>query len=213
MAEILRKFKRPEQQGLWIIDTIADVYAGNENIRSAVNGFLKNIIGGLALQHNVTPLLIAHPSKQASSTYAGNTAWHNSVRNRLFLRWIDPQTKAGNTLRTLSHEKSNYGSKQPEIIFDWIDGLFQPMQEEDVLEAIDSAVLTAITEASDASQAFSNAYQSSNFIGRAKLETPTGTTIRPEAIKNSVARLLSAGKIISIQGQKHKNGLFPITDL
>ncbi len=213
MAEILRKYKRPEQPGLWIIDTIADVYAGNENIRSAVNGFLKNIIGGLALQHNTTPLLIAHPSKQANSTYAGNTAWHNSVRNRLFLRWIDPQTRSGNTLRALSHEKSNYGSKQPEILIDWIDGLFQPMQEDDVLEAIDFAVLTAITEASDAGQAFSNAYQSSNYIGRAEVKTVTGTAIRPEAIKNSVNRLLSARKIEIIQGQKKGNGLFPAPEV
>src|SRR5262249_23821225 len=88
-AEVLKR--RPD---LLVLDTLADVYGGNEIVRVQVNHFIKTVLGRLILKAKeagfiLTVLLLAHPSmagKASGSGASGSTAWENAVRARLYMR-------------------------------------------------------------------------------------------------------------------------------
>ena len=115
---------------LVILDTLADVYGGNEIDRVQVNGFLKTCLGGLIRErreagHDLTILLLGHPSKSAladGSGFSGSTAWENGVRSRLYLSRPE---NAGPDERILSRAKANYaGGDDGELPLLWSNGIF-----------------------------------------------------------------------------------------
>ena len=71
-------------------------------------------------------VLLAHVDKTTSRNrkseggegYSGSTAWHNSVRSRLFL------TRGEDDLLTLEHQKSNLGKLRETLKLAWVDGGF-----------------------------------------------------------------------------------------
>ena len=68
-----------------ILDALADVFGGEENARSQARQFV-GLVRGLAIDHDLAVVLIAHPSLTGMSTgsgSSGSTAWNNSVRSRL----------------------------------------------------------------------------------------------------------------------------------
>ena len=88
------------------IDTSADVFGGEENIRMQVRQFV-GLLRGMALKENVSVILLAHPSLTglaSGSGTSGSTAWNNSVRARLYLEADDKDKNA----RVLKFMKSNY---------------------------------------------------------------------------------------------------------
>lgn len=223
MEAALEKFKPRGTPGLWIVDTVADVYAGNENIRSAVNGFLKTIIGGLALKYNVTPILIAHPPSQsgnvgAKKNYAGSTAWHNGVRNRLVLSWSDKITETGEKVRTLSHEKANYSSSAAPLLLEWVSGCLVPVGEEVVESVLENLVKGAISEAARIGVPLSRVPQSPMYVGKIRsVKDHKGKPINPKILMASVDSLLQKGVLVERKGLKgdrdgRKNGLFVAED-
>ncbi|MFI5016060.1 MAG: AAA family ATPase [Hyphomicrobiales bacterium] len=71
---------------LVVLDTLADLFGGEENHRTHARQFV-GLLRGLTLQHETTVLLLAHPSLSGMSSGAGtsgSTAWSNSVRSRLY---------------------------------------------------------------------------------------------------------------------------------
>ena len=118
---------------LVILDTLADVFGGNEIDRVQVNGFLKTCLGGLILErrqqgHDLTILLLGHPSKSSladGSGFSGSTAWENGVRSRLYLSRPE---NAGPDERILSRAKANYaGGDDGELALLWSEGMFVGM--------------------------------------------------------------------------------------
>jgi RecA-family ATPase len=98
--------------GLVVLDTAADLFGGNENIRPQVRQFI-NALTALALAIDGTVILLAHPSqagKALGTGESGSTAWSNSVRSRLYLS--RPTAEKGEPedkdARVLSRQKSNY---------------------------------------------------------------------------------------------------------
>lgn len=116
---------------LVIVDTAADTFGGNENIRPQVRQYVQGALTRLANEHHCAVLLCAHPSAaglQSGSGAGGSTAWNNSVRSRLYLS-KDPATE-----RTiLTRKKSNYAAAGEEIQMVWSDGAFVPYQSGNVL--------------------------------------------------------------------------------
>jgi hypothetical protein len=119
-----------ERPTLVILDTLADVYGGNEIDRVQVNGFLKTCLGGLIQQrkeagHDLTILLLGHPSKSSladGSGFSGSTAWENGVRSRLYLSRPE---NAGPDERILTRAKANYaGGDDGELPLLWSGGIF-----------------------------------------------------------------------------------------
>ena len=126
VAEIVKEYNIQ----LTLLDTISDIFAGNENIRYQVKTFV-TMIRGLALINNGGVILTAHPSKSAmidGSGFSGSTAWNGAVRNRLYLTARKSKDEEGNDLptddRLLRIMKSNYGPFGEQIKCRWEGGVF-----------------------------------------------------------------------------------------
>jgi archaellum biogenesis ATPase FlaH len=99
-----------------VIDNASDVFADNENDRTAVRGFMRalNLIAHVT---RAAVLLLAHVDKASvrmgagqdtNSTFSGSTAWNNSARSRWAMVRDDQVV-------TVRHEKCNLGPLQVEI--------------------------------------------------------------------------------------------------
>tara|TARA_R110002051_G_scaffold11382_1_gene41415 strand:- start:924 stop:2939 length:2016 start_codon:yes stop_codon:yes gene_type:complete len=121
---------------LLILDTAADHFGGNENVRLEVNQFLKRYLGAIAVKYGATVILLAHPSLQGmkSSGLSGSTAWENSVRSRSFLH----RDEDSDDIRILSRKKSNYSdiSGSHDIKLIWESGVLAIPTSQDALDRI-----------------------------------------------------------------------------
>jgi RecA-family ATPase len=111
-----------------VLDTLADIFAGNENARAEARQFI-GLLRGLAIDHDLTVLLLAHPSLSGMATgsgTSGSTAWSNSVRSRLYLETIKDEKgkEIDANVRVLSVKKLNYGPADIQLRLRWSNGLF-----------------------------------------------------------------------------------------
>lgn len=118
---------------LVVLDTLHDLFGGNENIRSHARQFIKEL-RTIAREIKGAVLLTAHPSLSGRNTgtgEAGSTAWNNAVRSRLYLRAAD-QDEGEDTRdqRVLETKKSNYGRLEDAINLKWTNGVFVAEKEE-----------------------------------------------------------------------------------
>lgn len=124
----LRSRKLSEHK-LVILDTLSDIYMGDENTRERVNKCIKVHLASLAQDYNCTVLLLAHPSRTGLNTkdmLSGSTAWENAVRNRLaMIRDEDSE------IVNLKRLKSNYARAGEEIPLIWEAGRFRPSRPGD----------------------------------------------------------------------------------
>jgi RecA-family ATPase len=109
-----------------ILDNVAHLFAGNENIRNQAAAFV-GLMNRLAANIGGSVLFLGHPNK-AGQEYSGSTAWENQVRSRLFLNWgeVDEMTRApvDADARVLTTGKANYGRKGDAVKFRWLRGAF-----------------------------------------------------------------------------------------
>jgi RecA-family ATPase len=124
LAEAARTI-RPK---LIVLDTSADIFAGNENDRSQVRQFI-SLLRNMAIEAGAAIILCAHPSltgMNSGSGLSGSTAWHNSVRARAYLRAATTQEGAepDKDLRLLEFMKSNYGPVAESVRLRWRNGVF-----------------------------------------------------------------------------------------
>lgn len=116
-----------ECPALVVLDTLADLFSGNENDRAQARQFV-GMLRGLAIRHECAVLLLAHPSLSglnSGSGTSGSTAWSNSVRSRLYLeRVVQEGYEADPDARILSTKKANHARTGGEISVKWRDGVF-----------------------------------------------------------------------------------------
>lgn len=134
---------------LIVIDNASDAYAGNENERRQVRGFIREL-GRIAHDHDAGLILLAHIDKAAArngslgNSYSGSTAWHNSVRARLALA-------ANDGVVELVPEKLNHGKLAEPITLQWTDsGVLVPVDRARTAaggQADDEAVMAALRAA------------------------------------------------------------------
>ena len=140
---------------LVILDSFADLFALNENLRLPVNAALKQVLGGLCRDFGATVLVLAHPSKASivdGHKYSGSTAFNNGVRQRINLELVKDGSElltTGPLPRRLSVEKSNYGARAEKTLFYWGTSIRElpqgpVMTEDDIKEAVLRAVLDMI---------------------------------------------------------------------
>jgi DNA primase len=111
---------------LVVLDTLADLFGGNENIRIQVRQFVQNCCGEIARSVNAAVLLCAHPSDsglQRKTGTGGSTAWSNTVRSRWYLEKPE-EDGVSPDIRILSQKKSNYSAAKEKITLKWEDGIF-----------------------------------------------------------------------------------------
>lgn len=112
---------------LVVLDTLADLFPGNENDRAQARQFI-GMLRGLAIRHQCAVVLLAHPSLSGLSSgsgTSGSTGWNNSVRSRLYLeRVVQDGYEPNPDARVLRTMKANYGRTGGEIALTWQDGVF-----------------------------------------------------------------------------------------
>lgn len=123
----LEKRLEDEKPALLVLDTLADLFPGNENDRAQARQFV-GLLRGWAIRHDCAVILLSHPSLSGlnnGSGTSGSTAWNNSVRSRLYLERVFSDSHEPNPdARVLSTKKANYGPTGGEISMTWRDGVF-----------------------------------------------------------------------------------------
>ena len=124
------------------LDTSADVFGGNENDRAQVRQFI-GLIRGMAIAANAAVIIATHPSLtgiNSGSGLSGNTAWHNSVRARAYMKAAKTEDGAEPdiALRQIEFMKSNYGPVAEAITVRWKAGVFVPEPKSGSLEKLAS---------------------------------------------------------------------------
>jgi RecA-family ATPase len=113
---------------LVVLDSLHDLFPGNENSRPEVRRFVQYLIA-MALDMDGAVILTAHPSLSGMSSgsgMSGSTAWNNAVRSRLYLSRPEAEGDAepDDDARVLSRMKANYARKGDKIPLQWCDGVF-----------------------------------------------------------------------------------------
>jgi RecA-family ATPase len=124
--EALREVLTETRPKMLIIDTLADVFGGDEINRVQTRTFI-GLLRGLALEFDVAIVLLAHPSLSGMSSgsgSSGSTAWSNSVRSRLYFERVKEDGDGGNG-RVLSTKKANYAAVGSQVKVRWRDGVFE----------------------------------------------------------------------------------------
>lgn len=119
--------------GLVVVDNASDAYGADEIQRRQVRAFIRTLTL-LARLTDCAVLLLSHVDKNTSRNgkanggegYSGSTAWHNSVRSRLFL------SRADNGTLTLEHQKANLGKKREPLFLEWLDDGFPQLKSGNV---------------------------------------------------------------------------------
>lgn len=114
-----------------VLDTVADVFSGNEVDRNQPRRFIREL-RRLAIEIQGVVILTQHPSAEglaSGSGKSGSTGWNNSARSRLYL--TVPKTKKDEepppNQRLLKTMKNNASAPGGKIDLIWRDGVFERM--------------------------------------------------------------------------------------
>jgi RecA-family ATPase len=192
----------------WVgLDPAANLFAGNENDRSHVQQFIA-LLTRIAVQGNTAVVLVSHPSLTGINTgsgLSGSTAWHNSVRSRLYLK--KAATEKGEepdpNLRVLEVMKSNYGPPAEALTLRWKDGLFLPVAAPGSLERmareqkVDDLFLKLLDRSTEQGRNLSDkktahTYAPSRFVSEPEAKADH---ISKRELAEAMERLFRAGKI------------------
>jgi len=189
---------------LLVLDTLADLFPGNENDRAQARQFI-GMLRGLAIRHQCAVLLLAHPSLSglnSGSGMSGSTGWNNSVRSRLYLERVTQDGYEANPdARVLSTKKANFGRTGGEISMSWQGGVFvadAPVTGLDLACASSKAervFLKLLREVSDQGRRV-NAGGGQTYAPSAFATHPDAEGVTKRAFRQAMETLLRAGKIV-----------------
>jgi RecA-family ATPase len=113
---------------LIVLDNSADVFGGSENDRAQVRQLIA-LLRGLAISANAAVLLTSHPSlkgQESGSGLSGTTAWHASVRSRMYMKraTTERDEEPDPSVRVIEIMKANYGPVGESVNVRWQDGVF-----------------------------------------------------------------------------------------
>lgn len=193
---------------LVVLDTAADLYAGNENDRAQVNRFVKAYCERIAIETGAAVLLCAHPSREGlrSDGSAGSTAWNNAVRSRLYLQ-RDDEDDADH--RVLGLKKANLARSGVTVDIRWQDGVFVrddgPSQPQ--LSPDEEGIIAEVEHAFNAKKPWSAHPQAGGrWLGQFIMTSRRKSRKSAKAI---VDRLLALGKLgdVEYDPHRHRSGL------
>ncbi|MFN4128574.1 MAG: AAA family ATPase [Paracoccaceae bacterium] len=192
-----------DKPALVVLDTLADLFPGNENDRAQARQFI-GLLRGWAIRHSCAVILLAHPSLSgltSGSGTSGSTGWNNSVRSRLYLERIAQEGYEANPdARVLRTMKANYGRTGGEITITWKDGVFGPDQQESGLDRMAASaraervflkLLRMFTEQGRRV----NDKGSSSYAPKQFAEHPNSEGITKRAFKGAMEAMLADGRL------------------
>jgi RecA-family ATPase len=198
---------REEKPKCIALDASADLFGGDEINRVQVRQFV-GLLRRLAAACDGALILLSHPSLtgiNSGSGLSGSTAWHNSVRARMYL--TSPKSEAGeqadSDLRELTFKKNNYGPVCDNLILRHRDGLFLSERGVSTLDAAaaeqnaEILFLTLLKRFTDQGRNLSHKPQPANYAPRMFAAEPEAKKLpRPKlALEEAMNRLFRQGKI------------------
>lgn len=199
---------------LIVLDSLHDLFAGNENIRPQARLFM-NRLRRVALEVEGAVVLIQHPSadglKSRSGT-SGSTAWNNAARSRLYLeRPRDGEREIVNDERVLRVKKANHAPAGIKVKLRWERGCF--VRDEPVTglmasinaQALQKQVLQAVELLEREGDRPSPSSKSPSFLPKLLLRLDTFAGIPREDIERAMRALIAQGAIIEAE-EKYGNG-------
>lgn len=214
----LSRFLADEKPALVVLDTLADLFPGNENDRAQARQFI-GLLRGLAIKHQCAVLLLAHPSLSGLNSgtgTSGSTGWSNSVRSRLYLERVTQDGHEANPdARVLKSMKANYGPTGDEIGLTWQTGVF-------VADVAESG-LDRMAKGAKAERVFLKLLALFNGQGRTVCATsgrsfapaifashPEAEGVNKRALTEVMELLLASGRVVNIEegpASKRRNHL------
>ncbi len=200
---------------LVILETAADLFAGNENARGEVRQFIANCCEVIGKEADAAVVLCAHPSVaglRSGEGTSGTTGWNNSARSRLYLsRDFDEEGRERDQdCRILSRMKANFAPKNDAIDLYWRDGVFvvsDPVKDRLAITDVDQKLVDEVARAFDAGTPWSAHHQA----GHRYIVSWIGPNLKQtqRAAKNMLSRLITEGQIVEVQLDAHtrKTGL------
>lgn len=184
---------------LVVLDNLAHLYPGNENIRHDVAAFC-NLLDRMAMNGGGSVVLLAHTPKN-DAEFSGSTGWDAHVRQRLYLSHDDNDPDA----RELRRSKSNYARRGETVRFYWINGCF--VREDDIpidqreamantaqASAENAAFLTCLDLSTEHNRALSH-HPGSNYAPRIFEGMAQAKGIKAKGFAAAMERLLGLGTI------------------
>lgn len=189
------------------LDASADVFAGNEIDRGQTRQFV-SLLRKLAGVCDGSVILLSHPSLTGISSgtgISGSTAWHNSVRARIYLTSAKPEKdeQPDNDLRELVFKKNQYGKIGDNVIMRYQKGLFLPEKGLSSLEVAateqdaEQIFLALLAQYARSGVNVSHKERANNFAPRLFANEPEAKKL-PRALKaltGAMSRLFKANKI------------------
>jgi RecA-family ATPase len=188
---------------LLILDSLADMFAGEENVRRHVRGFIV-LLKRLAIKHRLAVALIAHPSLTGMNTgsgLSGSTDWHNGPRARLYFE--RPKDKEDEDLRTLTVKKAQYARegtvfrlrrKPGHFVYEGKEGGGAPYDRAAASAKSERVFLTLLTTYYEQDRTVSPS-PSANFAPTAFESDDDAEGVTKKAFKRAMDRLLKANRI------------------
>lgn len=192
---------RNVQPALVVFDTLADIFAGDENQRSLSRQFV-SMMRTLAYDNNCAVLILAHPSKAGmyeKSGTSGSTGWSNSARSRIYLTRPDPDNP---DLRKLENMKNNYAQVGKSLHLEWRDGCFIANDalslHDRSLHAKANEVFLDILDDLSMKGIHVNANSGPNYAPKRFADHTFSGGITKKAFRGAMHRLFESGKIESV---------------
>lgn len=192
---------------LVVLDTLADLFAGEENNRAQARQFI-GLLRGLAQRHATTILLLSHPSitgMNSGTGTSGSTAWNNSVRSRLYFDRLRGEggMETDPDARVLRSMKSNYGRVGEEFVLHWRSGVFVPeaataggfRAAQDAKERADTIFLEMLAIYDVEQRGGVSPNPGKNYAPAVFADDARAQGCKRRALKDAMDRLLASGKI------------------
>jgi RecA-family ATPase len=187
---------------LLILDSLHDLFAGEEIKRTHARQFL-NALAGIAGRMHGAVFLSMHPSLTGRNTgtgEAGSTAWRNACRSMLYL------TRPTNALpdsneRVLKTMKANRARNGGAITVRWQDGVFVASEQPTGImataarNAAETAFLDCLRELTRQGRPTSHSKNAHNYAPTVMLQLPRAGGQRRPDLEQAMERLFAARKI------------------
>jgi RecA-family ATPase len=187
------------------LDTLNDIFGGNENDRGQVRQMVQACLGHIAREINGTVVVVAHPSRLGLSSGegdSGSTGWSNAFRSRLSFE-AAKQDKSDKSaplpdpdVRFLSRRKGNYARRSLDTItVRWNAGAFATDTDSINRPPVENVFLELLDRLTSEGQPVSPNNRASNFAPKVFVQTPGNHGYRVVDFEQAMRALLVQGEI------------------
>lgn len=207
----VRAYVERHRPTLVVLDTLADLFGGDEVNRAQVRQFVA-MLRAIAIDFETTVVLLAHPSVAGmanNSGLSGSTAWNNSVRSRLYMTRENDQSD----VRLIEVKKSNYGAVGQRVRVKWERGAFVVLDSftsstehiQSANHAVDEQFLELLADFEAKGTLLSPQFQSpTRYAPRLMAKHPKANGTTEGGFKLAMTRLLAESRIQETTERIHR---------